>query len=653
LADDKIIQRKIRSHLNRATIFEKDNKVERALAEYQKVLGLDSENVKALAGVERLEKVGEKAQEQEKVKEYLQEAESALEGNDFEEALDIVAKILEIDNENEDASVLQKRIDEAQNELERKEQIHDLTQQAEKLEREKQFDKAIAILQQLLELDTDSVEVKNKIGELQEIRNKIISEEKISKYLQNGIDLEKNGDYEKAIEEFEAILELDENNKEAKEHIDTCEKKIAIAKKKPEKTPTKKSTEKTTTGVRKISIKKEGERGYVHREVTPLPGVTDIHRSEGSPIPMVITILVIIALGIPLFLFVIKPILDSRGGDTATYIKLWEYPTGGSIKSTPLVYNGRVYFGSNDYSLHCISAANMNYYWKKTTNSVIDMASPAIGDNIVFIGSSDSKLYAFDVLNGEPKWKPFKTGRPITSKPAIYNGRVYITSQDGKLYSIDISSGTEIWTFPTKPPRGQQIYASPVIKNDVIYIAVYGAKSGTLYAIDVNKGTEIWKFETDKGMYTTPAVDEMMVYVGSDNGKFYGLDVKTGEQKWIFEGFSGIIHSSPTVNRDLVYIGGADSKFFVLNRIDGTVVWEFLCEGPVACTPLIYNNIVYVAGGSRLYALNALTGEAHWKKDDQPASFLTLGDIVSSPVIHQGILYFGSNDRNLYALQIE
>ncbi len=652
MADDKIIQRKIRSQLNRATIFEKDNKIERALAAYQKVLELDANNVKALAGVERLAKAGEKAQEQEKIKEYLQETKSAIEGNDFEEALDIVGKILEIDNENEDAIALRKHIDEAQSELERKEQIHDLTQQAQKLEQEKQFDKAIEILKQLLELDTDSIELKNKISELQDARNKIIREEKISEYLKNGIDLEKSGGYERAIEKFKSILELDESNKEAQEHINTCEEKIAADKKKPEKIP-KKTTKKTTTGIRKIPIKKEGERGYVHREVTPLPGVTDIHRSEGSPIPIVITILVIIALGIPLFLFVIKPILDSKGEDTATYVKLWEYPTGGPIKSTPLIYNGRVYFGSNDYSIHCISATNMNYYWKKATGSIIDMASPAIGDNIVFIGSSDSKLYAFDVLNGEPKWKPFKTGRPITSTPAIYNGRVYITSQDGKLYSIDISSGTEIWTFPTKPPRGQQIYASPVIKNDVIYIAVYGAKSGTLYAIDVNKGTEIWKFKTDKGMYTTPAVDEMMVYVGSDNGKFYGLDVKTGEQKWVFEGFSGIIHSSPTVKGDLVYIGGADSKFFVLNRLDGTVVWEFLCEGPVACKPLIYNNIVYVAGGSRLYALNALTGEAHWLKDGQLTSFLTLGDIVSSPVRYQNILYVGSNDRNLYALQIE
>ncbi len=60
--------------------------------------------------------------------------------------------------------------------------------------------------------------------------------------------------------------------------------------------------------------------------------------------------------------------------------------------------------------------------------------------------------------------------------------------------------------------------------------------------------------------------------------------------------------------------------------------------------PAVANGVVYVGSGdSNLYALNAGTGAFLWK-------YQTEGNITSVPAVANGVVYTGSVDRNLYAL---
>jgi outer membrane protein assembly factor BamB len=55
------------------------------------------------------------------------------------------------------------------------------------------------------------------------------------------------------------------------------------------------------------------------------------------------------------------------------------------------------------------------------------------------------------------------------------------------------------------------------------------------------------------------------------------------------------------------------------------------------------NDVVYIGSKDRyVYALNASTGVKIW-------SYLTEGQIESTPSIANGILYIGSNDDKVYA----
>jgi PQQ-like domain len=42
-----------------------------------------------------------------------------------------------------------------------------------------------------------------------------------------------------------------------------------------------------------------------------------------------------------------------------------------------------------------------------------------------------------------------------------------------------------------------------------------------VYALDANTGAELWSYTTGGAVYSSPAVANGMVYIGSDDGKLY------------------------------------------------------------------------------------------------------------------------------------
>lgn len=77
------------------------------------------------------------------------------------------------------------------------------------------------------------------------------------------------------------------------------------------------------------------------------------------------------------------------------------------------------------------------------------------------------------------------------------------------------------------------------------------------------------------------------------------------------------------------------------------VIWQFACEDEVRSSPYIHEGILYIgAYDSNLYALDAETGKFLWK-------YATEGGIAASPAVADGRVFFGSTDGSLYALNAE
>ena len=182
--------------------------------------------------------------------------------------------------------------------------------------------------------------------------------------------------------------------------------------------------------------------------------------------------------------------------------------------------------------------------------------------------------------------------------------------------------------------------------------------------------TVLWKFQTDAPIFSSAAVTDGVVYITSDDSFLYALDEATGALKWKFE-TQGRVAASPAVRDGVVYFGSYDGSFYAVDAATGKEKWKFDAgyerrfaapgiHGNLPArqvipdawdfyqsSPAVDRGLVYFGSGDgNVYALEAATGALRWK-------FHT-GDVVhSSPAIADGTLYIGSFDTWLYAIDAE
>jgi len=75
-----------------------------------------------------------------------------------------------------------------------------------------------------------------------------------------------------------------------------------------------------------------------------------------------------------------------------------------------------------------------------------------------------------------------------------------------------------------------------------------------------------------------------------------------------------------------------------------TPLWKFACEDEVRSSPVVAKGVLYIGSyDNNLYALDAKSGKFIWK-------YPTEGGICSTPCLNEDKIFFGSEDRILYAL---
>jgi len=387
----------------------------------------------------------------------------------------------------------------------------------------------------------------------------------------------------------------------------------------------------------------------------------------------------------------------------------WQFHSNGQVLSSPAVADGTVYVGSSDHLLYALDAATGVLKWKFKTNGRVT-SSPAVSANVVYFGSYDSNFYAVDAATGQLKWK-FKTGGEhrfaakhlhgaepaaetmpdpfdfFLSSPVVWHGTVYFGSGDTNVYALEATSGNLKWKFKT----GDVVHASPAIAEGTLFI---GSWDSYLYALDAATGTEKWRFKTGEdpdthnqvGLQSSPTVADGVVYFGCRDSKVYAVDAATGKERWSFSNKGSWVIASPAVFDGKVFFATSDSGlFYSLDAKSGAVLFSLdFKHWPMFSSPAIGGDTALIGSHQgKLLAINLNTHKLAWtfetensKKygptytapDGAPnyeAAFfdffyddmvsgvqklMSVGAILSSPVISNGVVYFGSTDGNVYAL---
>lgn len=388
----------------------------------------------------------------------------------------------------------------------------------------------------------------------------------------------------------------------------------------------------------------------------------------------------------------------------------WKAHTGGMVIGSPAVAQGKVYFGSTDGNLYAVDSESGAQRWKFDAKSRIP-SSPAVAGGTVYFGAYDGNFYAVDASTGALKWK-FLTGgerrfagkhlhgvQPVSetmpdpfdcylSSPVVWKDAVYFGSGDGNVYSLNATSGTLYWKFKT----GDVVHASPAIADGTLFI---GSWDSYFYALDAATGHETWRFKTGEdpdthnqvGVQSSAAVVDGMVYFGCRDSHLYALDAKTGEKKWVFSGNGSWVVSSPAVRDGKVYFVTSDTS--LLNELDaksGAVLHSigfnhwYLYSSPALAGGMLYVGLTQ----GKLVAVDLAAFKPAWtfetdgmkehgptytKQDGTPHEeaiyrsdfyddmvagvdrMMSMGAIISSPVVVGNAVFVGSADGNLYALR--
>ena len=139
----------------------------------------------------------------------------------------------------------------------------------------------------------------------------------------------------------------------------------------------------------------------------------------------------------------------------------------------------------------------------------------------------------------------------------------------------------------------------------------------------------LWNYTTSNGVWSSPAIVNGVVYVGSEDafyigapygtgpqygyaGNFYALNAANGNKLWNISIPVGT--SSPTVEGGVVYVGSYDQNVYALNATNGSKLWSYATEDLVSSSPAVAKGIVYVGlSDGNLVALNGTTGKEVWK----------------------------------------
>jgi outer membrane protein assembly factor BamB len=363
--------------------------------------------------------------------------------------------------------------------------------------------------------------------------------------------------------------------------------------------------------------------------------------------------------------------------DIKTGKQIWEFTTNGAVNSSPAIYGDKLCFGSFDGYYYTLNAQTGHLLWKFKTggekkvgakglwtmkpqdeymNDLYDffLSSPVFKKDknslTVYFGSSDGKLYALDAANGKLKWA-YKTKGLIHTSPALYNNNIYFGSWDTYLYALNAESGKLVWKFKTaNHPLYhllEGIQASPTCSNGLVY---FGSRDSYFYALNAKTGALTWKYNANGSwVLTTAAVQNGMVYfTTSDSYLLVALDALTGRQKFSYKA-NGYLYSSPALTTSTAFFGDFTGKLFAVDLETGKLSGEFKTEGRNTNATKVLKqdtlNFEYVANG----ADNVLYKTAV----DVMDKLYTLGPIVSSPVISNGVIYFGSADGSLYAINLK
>jgi eukaryotic-like serine/threonine-protein kinase len=248
----------------------------------------------------------------------------------------------------------------------------------------------------------------------------------------------------------------------------------------------------------------------------------------------------------------------------------------------------------------------------------------------------------------------------LSSSPAVAGNRIYAASaqasvfdSSGMVYCLDAATGKQIWRFQTE----KQVFSSPAVAGGKVYVGegLHVDTGCRVYCLDAATGKKLWAATTKSHTESSPAVADGKVFIGAGEDGVYCLDAATGKQLWHYPGTH--VDVSPAVAGGKVYVGTGYGRLaaIALDAATGKPAWTTPCDLPVWGPPAVDGDRVFYGTGNgdfvksaanprgAVWCLEAGTGKQVWRRNLPDA-------VLTAVLLHNGKAYVGCRDGRIYCL---
>ncbi len=280
-------------------------------------------------------------------------------------------------------------------------------------------------------------------------------------------------------------------------------------------------------------------------------------------------------------------------------------------------------------------------------------APPIVHGDRVICGSpgrKGRKLLCLDAATGDLRWEVIGAREPeagelparmrVSSRIVDAGDVIYVRPlEHDRIYGISPDDGTVVTSIPGSGSLDYRTHPQPLLVGDDRYL-IYPAGTGagtspstgqadsriwrTIVCHDLAAGVTHWRFQVGQ-FFSSPAVGEECVYVGTSEGYLYALRL-----------------DPPDLDRG--GIGNASVQ---------RIAWSFRAgEAINGGIKLCGDVVLFGANDGTVYSLHARTGAVRWKTrvaDPEPRAFIQF----SRPSVRDGRLMIGSASAEIASLDLQ
>lgn len=272
-------------------------------------------------------------------------------------------------------------------------------------------------------------------------------------------------------------------------------------------------------------------------------------------------------------------------------------------------------------------------------------STPVLFNDTLIFGSDCGVLWCVEANTGRIKWDvrtQDKTGKGIMSSPALHDGKVYFGAYDGYLYCVDATTGATLMS----KKMCDWIGSSPLIVGDNLYIGLEFSKNphGAVACVDVNSFDLKWTHDVERMLHGSAVYSQEhnAIVIGTNDGTVLTFDVDGKLMTTIVT--EGPIKYHCALKDNLVVFGSFDGNIYVYNFITGEKLYSYLTDDIVYSRPLIIDDKAYIGSADGQFVvvnLTTMTNEIVFDCGEK---------IHSSPALIDGLVYFGTSAGELIGI---